>query len=136
MLPPMNDAGDCVFVVDDDPSARGGLARLVRTAGYAVRDFASAAEFLEAVDPRSPGCLILDARMPGLSGEELRALLESREVALHVIVVSADDDPDTRQWAQDMHATVFFRKPVDGAALLDAVRWGFRSSPGFRNASP
>jgi len=125
--------GNCVFVVDDDPSARGGLARLVRTAGFSVHEFASAAGFLEALDSLASGCLVLDARM---SGEELRIRLEGRDVPLPVIVVSADDDPDTRQWAQDLHATVFFRKPVDGAALLDAIRWELRPNPGFRNTSP
>ncbi len=117
----------CVFVVDDDPSARGGLARLLRTAGHDVRDFASANEFLDALDPKMSGCLVLDARMPGLSGEELQAELKARGVDLPIIVVTADDDPETRQRALGMGAAGFFRKPVDGTALLDAIRWALRS---------
>jgi FixJ family two-component response regulator len=119
---------NCVFVVDDDPSARKGLARLLRAAGHRVREFASADEFLDAVEPELSGCvMVLDARMPGLSGEELQAELEAREVEVPVIVITADDAPETRRKAQKMKAAGFFRKPVDGTALLDAIRWARRS---------
>jgi FixJ family two-component response regulator len=117
----------CVFVVDDDPSVRSGLARLLRAAGYDVRAFSSANEFLDSLDPEVSGCLILDARMPGLSGEDLQAELEARNVYLPVIVVTADDDPKTRRRAERMKAVGFFRKPVDGTALLDAIAWALRS---------
>ncbi len=117
---------DCVFVVDDDPSARRGLTRLLRTAGYDVRSFPSANDFLDALDPEAFGCLILDARMPGLSTEELWAELEARGTHLSIIFVTADDDPATRLRAQKMGAVAFFRKPVDGTALLDAVAWALR----------
>jgi len=115
-----------IYVVDDDPSARKGLTRLLRTAGHDVRDFASATEFLDALDPEISGCLVLDARMPGLSGEELHAELQARDVHLPIIVVTADDDPATRQSAQKMKAVSFFRKPVDGTALLDTIEWILR----------
>ena len=117
-----------VFVVDDDPSALHGLARLLRTAGHVVRDFASANEFLDATDPTVSGCLVLDARMPGLTGEELQAELEARGMSLPIVVVTADDDPGTRRMAQKMGAVGFFRKPVDGMALLDAVAWALRGN--------
>ena len=119
-----------VFVVDDDPSARRGLARLLRTAGNDVHDFASGNEFLDALDPEMSGCLVLDARMPGLSGEELQAELKARGVDLAIIVVTADDDPETRRKALRMGAAGFFRKPVDGPALLDAIRWAMRPNAG------
>jgi FixJ family two-component response regulator len=117
-----------IFVVDDDPSARKGLARLLRTAGHDVHDFASANEFLDALDPDVSGCLVLDARMPGMSGEELQVELQARGVHLPIIVVTADDDPATKQKAQKMKAVSFFRKPVDGTALLDAIEWALRSN--------
>ena len=116
-----------IFVVDDDPSARKGLARLLHTAGHNVRDFESANDFLHALDPDVSGCLILDARMPGLSGEELQAELKKREIYLPIIVVTGDDDPETKKKAAKMKAIGFFRKPVDGTALLDAVNWTLRS---------
>ncbi len=116
-----------VFVVDDDQSARRGLARLLRAAGHDVREFASANEFLDALEPEVSGCVLLDLRMPGLSGEELQAELESLRVDLPIIVVTADDDPATRRQAHAMKAAGFFRKPVDGTALLDAIAWALRS---------
>jgi FixJ family two-component response regulator len=118
----------CVFVVDDDPSARKALARLLRAAGHRVREFASADEFLDAVEPELSGCvMVLDAGMPGLSAEELQAELEAREVEVPIIVITADDAPETRRKAQKMKAAGFFRKPLDGTALLDAIRWARRS---------
>ena len=122
-----------VFVVDDDSSARNGLTRLLRTAGHDVRAFASAEEFLDGFDPETSGCLVLDARMPGMSGEELQAELAARGVGLPVIVVSADADLDSRREANRMNAAAFFRKPVDGSALLDAIDWAARWNPAHSN---
>ena len=119
---------NCVFVVDDDSSASIGFARLLRAAGHDDLDFASANEFLDALDPESSGCLVLDARMPGMSSEELHEELKARGIHLPIIVVTADDDPGTREKAQKMKAVAFFRKPVDGTALLDAVDWALRQN--------
>ena len=116
-----------VFVIDDDPSARKGLTRLLLTAGYNVRDFECASDFLDALDPDVSGCLVLDASMPGLSAEELQAELKKREIYLPIIVVTGDDDPETKKKAAKMKAVGFFRKPIDGTALLDAVNWALRS---------
>ena len=79
--------------MDDDLSARRGLARLLRAAGHDTRDFASATEFLDEFEPGTGGCLVLDARMPGLTGEELQAELGARRIHLPIIVVTGDDDP-------------------------------------------
>jgi FixJ family two-component response regulator len=117
---------NCIFIVDDDLSARRGLARLLRTAGYEVRDYASVSEFLGAIGDEAPECLVLDARMPGVSGEDVQSALKKRGVHLPIIVVSGDDDPGTRRLAQILGAVAFFRKPVDGTALLDAVEWALQ----------
>ena len=116
-----------VFLVDDDLSARRGLARLLRAAGYDTLDFVSAGEFLDAFDPEASGCLVLDARMPGMSGEELQAELVARGARLPIIMITGDDDSETRRQALAMRAAGFFRKPVDGTALLDAIAWAMRS---------
>ena len=115
-------------MVDDDSSARKGLARLLRTAGHDVRDFASANEFLDALHPETCGCLVLDARMPELSSKELHEALEARGICLSIIVVTADDNDETRRHAEEMKADGFFRKPVDGTALLDAINWILRGN--------
>jgi FixJ family two-component response regulator len=112
-----------IYLVDDDPSARRGLVRLFRTAGYDVQAYATANEFLEKYDPEIFGCLILDARLPGLSGEDLGNELNKRDVHLPLIFVTADDDPETRKTAKRLKAVGFFRKPVDGTALLDTIKW-------------
>ena len=119
---------NCVFVVDDDPSARNGLARLLRTAGHDVCAFASTAEFLDALDTVACRCVILDARMPGLSSDEMQAALQERDIQFPIIVVTGDDEPETMRKAREMKAAGFFRKPVDGTALLDAVAWVLRSN--------
>ena len=84
---------NCVFIVDDDPSARKGLARLLRTGGHDVRDFSSVNEFLNTLGLEVSGCVILDARVLGLSGEELLTGLKASGIHLPIIVVSADIDP-------------------------------------------
>ena len=118
----------CVFVVDDDPSVRHSLSRLVRTAGYDSRDFASVNEFLDALSSDLSGCVVLDAGMPGLSVEKLQAELEARSLNLPIIVVTAYDDPGTKGKARKMEAVGFFGKPVDGTALLNAIDWAMHSN--------
>jgi FixJ family two-component response regulator len=117
-----------VFVVDDDLSARNGLARLIRTAGYNVHSFATTGSFLKFIESESHGCVLLDARMPGSSNDELKQKLFKYSQKLAVIFVTADDDDDTRRKAKEMNAVGFFRKPVDGPALLDAIDWALKPS--------
>ena len=115
-----------VFIIDDDKSARNGLARLVRAAGYQVYTFASANDFLITLHPNITGCVVLDSRMPEVSGEELAVKLEKYREKLSIIFVTADDDPAIKKKAKKLKAAGFFRKPVDGAALLDAIDWALR----------
>jgi len=124
---------NCIFVVDDDASARKGLTRLLRTAGYDVRDFASAADFFEGLVSEVSGCLLLDARMPGITSQEIFKKLSARNIHLSIIVVTGDDDPETRLKAQKINAAGFFRKPVDGPALLDAINWALQTETSDTN---
>ena len=89
---------------------------------------ASASAFLGDIGNEACGCLVLDARMPGLSGEDVQSALKTRAVHLPIIVVSSDDDSGTRRIAQNLGVVAFFRKPVDGTALLDAVEWALRKN--------
>jgi FixJ family two-component response regulator len=112
-----------VYLVDDDASARYGMARYLRIAGHEVQSYESASEFVERMVPAENSCLVLDARMPGKSATELKAEFPDKFRNLPIIIVSADDCPETRQKAFELNAVSFFRKPVDGAALLDAIDW-------------
>ena len=123
-MPKMNS----VFVLDSDSSARKGISRLVRTAGYDVRDFSSTDEFIDALGSELPGCVVLDAGASGLACEELQVELQALGLHPPIIVVTAYDDPETRRKAQKLNAVGFFRKPVDGTALLDAIDWAMKSS--------
>ena len=114
-----------VAIVDDDPAPRRGLVRLLNAAGYETRDFASADELLRDLDAGGLtfGCLILDARLPGRPLLEFQGELAARGIKMPCIVVTVDDSSETRQMAREMNAVGFFCKPVDGMALLDAIRW-------------
>ena len=84
-----------VFVVDDDSEVRDTLQWLVESVGLNIETFASAQEFLNAYDPKRPGCLVTDVRMPGMSGIELQAKLMAEEVTLPIIIVSGFADVPT-----------------------------------------
>ncbi len=112
-----------IYLVDDDVSVRRGLKRLLLAAGYEVNAYALPDELLNSPISDKDACLILDARMPGLSGDALQAELAANGLKLPVIFVTADDDEQTRMKARALKAVGFFRKPVDGSALLDAVAW-------------
>ena len=118
----------CVFIIDDNSSARNGIARLLRAAGYAVCDFASAGEFLEKINPNISGCLLIDISMPGLLEDELVMELKKCNIELPIIVLTGDDNSEARRKANNINAVGFFRKPVDGIALLDAIEWALRKS--------
>ena len=119
-------SGQTVYLVDDDVSVRVGLARLMRTAGYEVFTFGSADAFLDSLESEASGCIVLDSKMTEMTGEELLLELRERDLNFPIIFVTADDTHELRQTAEKMQAAGFFRKPVDGPALLDAVKWALR----------
>ena len=112
-----------VYIVDDEGAVRKGLSRLMRSAGMPCRDFASAEQFLEELDPQQEGCVLLDISMPRLTGLQLQEELKKRKINLPIIAVSARDDADTSSRARQLGARFFLRKPVDDQALLDAIHW-------------
>ena len=112
-----------VFIVDDDDAVRDGFARLLRSAGLEPHAFGSPEQFLDEVHAVPGACVILDITMPRMSGPEVQARLNDRNIVLPVITVSARDDEETRAWARSLGARMFLLKPVDDQALLDAIRW-------------
>lgn len=111
-----------VHVIDDDDSFRVAVSRLLGAAGYRVRTYASAGEYLIEPPPaREAGCLILDLRLPGPSGLELQQALTRMESTLPIIFLSGYGDVPASVRAMKAGARDFLTKPVDGHALLDAV---------------
>jgi FixJ family two-component response regulator len=113
-----------VCVVDDDPSIRRGLRRLIESVGLAVKTYAGASEFLEDYDPGRPGCLILDVRMPGRSGLDLQDDLAARGIELPIIFLTAHGDVPMTARAMKAGAVDFMEKPFNEQALLDAIQRG------------
>ena len=111
-----------VFVVDDDASVRTALARSLLTAGLKAKTFASAREFLNQGPPGSPGCLVLDVRMPGLSGLELQAELNARDIRIPIIFITGHGDIPLSVKAMKGGATDFLTKPFKLGNLIRAIR--------------
>lgn len=111
-----------VFIIDDDPSALRGLTRLVRAAGKNVEAFASAGDFLASGRIDGPGCIVLDVRMPEMTGPELQAELDKAVYSMPIIFISAHEDVETTAEAMKKGAVDFLTKPVDRDDLLDALR--------------
>jgi len=112
-----------IFIVDDDDSVRKGLSRLMRTAGFEVKAFATADSFFEECGTAMRTCVLLDITMPRMSGLQIQARLKEKGIDLPVIAISARDDDETRTTARTLGARFFLRKPVDDRALLDAIAW-------------
>jgi FixJ family two-component response regulator len=114
-------AAPLVFVVDDDPSVRKSLARLVATAEYKVETFASAREFLARPLPEGPCCLVLDVRMPGLTGLALQEALATAGSQLSIVFITGYGDVPTTVKAMKGGALDVLTKPVNDRVLLSAI---------------
>jgi FixJ family two-component response regulator len=110
-----------VYVVDDDASMRRSLESLLRSVGNDVRLFASAQEFMQAPRPDAPGCLVLDVRMPGMSGLTFQEELAKAGVGLPVIFLTGHGDVPMTVRAMKAGAAEFLTKPFDDQVLLDAI---------------
>src|SRR5438105_5942593 len=122
----MSAATPCVFVVDDDLSLRKALGRLLKSAGFQVEALPSAEEFLRRPAPDGPGCVILDVRMPGLSGLDLQRALAERQISLPIVFITGHGDIPTSVRAMKAGAVDFLPKPFHDEDLLAAVRQALR----------
>jgi DNA-binding NtrC family response regulator len=118
----MSDTGALVYVVDDDPSAREGVAGLIRSAGLKARTFVSAQEFLATPRPDVPGCLVLDVNLPGLSGLDLQQELAKSGDQIPIIFLTGHGDIPMTVRAVKAGAVDFLTKPFDDEDLLNAIR--------------
>jgi len=111
-----------VFVVDDDPSVRKSLTRLIESAGYTVEAFASARDFLKAATAGGPCCLVLDVRMPGMTGLDLQRTLAQAVHRIPIVFVTGQGDIPMTVTAMKAGAVDFLTKPFAARDLLDAVQ--------------
>jgi len=118
----MTSAAPVVFVVDDDASVRDSLRRLITSVGLLVEVFPSAQAFLRARRCDAPGCLVLDVRLPGLSGLDLQRELADSEAALPIIFLTGHGDIPMSVRAMKAGAVEFLTKPFREQDLLDAIR--------------
>lgn len=118
----MSTTGALVYIVDDDPSAREGVAGLIRSAGLRVQAFASAEEFLAAPRPELPSCLVLDVSLPGVSGLDLQEELAKADVKIPIIFLTGHGDIRMTVRALKAGASNFLTKPFDDEEMLNAIR--------------
>ncbi|HCO25722.1 MAG: DNA-binding response regulator, partial [Gimesia sp.] len=116
-----------VFVVDDDPAIRKSLRWLIESVGLKVQTHELASEFLESYSPEIPGCLVLDIRIPGMSGLELQEKLRERGYDIPVIIVSGYGDVPMAVRAMKAGAIDFLEKPVSDQVLLDYIQKGIET---------
>ena len=122
-----------VAVVDDDIAVRESLSSLIRSVGMDVRVFASAEEFLNAAHPRKADCLVLDVRLPGMTGIELHHLLLARDCKVPVIFITAHASDDRARLEGRSDWTVaYLTKPFGEDELLDAVHAAMQWKPKIR----
>jgi FixJ family two-component response regulator len=110
-----------VFIVDDDAEVRAAMQRLLKTVGLHAEAFASAKDFLQRSMPQGPSCLILDVRLPGMSGLDVQRKLLAAGINLPIIFITAHADVPLAVRAMKSGAVEFLTKPVRGQDLLDAV---------------
>jgi len=111
-----------ISVVDDDQSMSRMLSRVLTSAGFTVKSFTSAEEFLDSRGFTDSACLILDMNLPGMSGDELQWILNGRGFDLPIIFISADADEAIQKRVLDSGAVAFLDKPFNIDILLDKIR--------------
>ena len=124
----MNENPPIVYVVDDEPAVSISLKRLLRSVGLEARTYASAQEFLRSDRPDAPGCLILDVRLPGLSGLDLQQELTAAKIDLPVIFITGHGDIPMSVQAMKAGAVEFLTKPFREQDLLEAIQRGIEQN--------
>jgi len=122
-----------VFVIDDDSAIRKALASLIRSVGLHVELFASAQEFLQAKRPRAPSCLILDVRLPGISGLDFQSALADANDPIPLIFITGHGDIQMSVRAMKAGAVEFLSKPFRDQDLLDAIHLALERDAARRN---
>jgi FixJ family two-component response regulator len=111
-----------IAIVDDDEPLREALGSVMKAAGFAINTFASAEEFLDSANRGNTACLILDMRLPGMSGVELQRRLADADCRIPIVFVTAHGDASLRDLVMKAGAAGFLNKPVRSDALLREIR--------------
>ena len=130
----MTDYNPSVFLVDDDEAVRDSMVLLMKSVGMTTETFPSAQEFLDAYDPDRPGCLLLDIRMPGMSGMELQEKLIERQANLPIIFITGHGDIPMAVEAMQRGAVDFIPKPFRDQDLLDRINQALEEDRKNRSA--
>ncbi|HEX9648565.1 MAG TPA: response regulator FixJ [Alphaproteobacteria bacterium] len=124
----MNDRKPTIYVVDDDEAVRNSLQWLIASIDLEVRTYGSAQEFLADFSPEAPGCLVVDVRMPGMSGLELQRQLVDRGSDIPVVVITGHGDVEMAVRAMKAGAFDFIQKPFNDQVLLDLIQTALEKS--------
>jgi FixJ family two-component response regulator len=124
----ISEQDNTIYVVEDDASLRNAVGRLLRSAHYRVLPFASAEEFIRSAFTSIVGCLLLDIKLPGISGFELLEQLHASGMQMPVIFITGQDREGMEERAMRLGATAYLRKPVDEETLLSAIRRAMESA--------
>jgi FixJ family two-component response regulator len=122
MKNPRPESDAVIAIVDDDPSVREGLQRLIRSAGWKAETFASAQEFLDRPRTKAPSCVVLDLQLPGLSGLDLQKRMAEVELDIPIVFLTGHGNIPASVQAMKAGAIEFLTKPVDEQALLKAIQ--------------
>ena len=125
----MSHAAALIAIVDDEESVRKALGRLVRAAGFSVETYCSGSDFLRSAQQHLPQCVVLDLRMPHVSGFDVQRALRQANLQVPVVIITGDDSVESRAHALREGAMAYLHKPVDEAMLLDAIETAIRSRP-------
>ncbi len=112
-----------IYIIDDDQNVREGFIILLQSAGFKCRSFERADEFLKIPEHDDNDIIIMDLQMPNQSGCNLLETLQNNKIFLPVIIITAQDDKISRECAKKYGAIAYLRKPVDGTALIDLIKY-------------
>jgi FixJ family two-component response regulator len=124
-----------IYIVDDDPNVRDGFMMLLKSAGYKCNCFESAEEFLKGYKAGLKDLIILDMHLIGMNGCKLLEKMDKKGLHLPVIVITAFDEPKYRDSSREYGVLAFLRKPVDGEALLDIIKYNLENQLSTNNMS-